>query len=40
MPTKYWKDEKCLLGENYGQIKANKVKLDQIEIRTSWDYNL
>ena len=38
MPTKYYKGEKILLYEIYGQIEANEAKLDQLEDQIRWNY--
>jgi hypothetical protein len=38
MPTKYYKGERFLLDEIYGQIEANEAKLDQLEDQIRWDY--
>ena len=38
MPTKYYKGERFLLNEIYGQIEINEVKLDQLEDQIRWDY--
>ena len=37
MPIKYYKGERFLLNEIYGQIEANEGKLDQLE-DIWWDY--
>ena len=38
IPTKYYKGERFLLDEIYGQIKANEAKLDQLEDQIRWVY--
>jgi predicted double-glycine peptidase len=37
-PTRYYKGERFLLDEIYGQIEANEAKLDQLEDQIRWDY--
>ena len=37
-PTKYYKGERFLLDEIYGQIEPNEAKLDQLEDQIWWDY--